>query len=608
MLSAADRQPVSSNAQSSHHISIAAGSQGVPRAWRFIVLPSRAQLQSGQAGATILRCDAPHSQSVTGPQLVWSLPVGILPHLPERVQRLLSDGLLVDDAGIARESVTPQVPFGSLSEKPSGASPDQAGDRVGEKYRALLAEAAHDIRAPLGVAQQILSRIASRVRADRSLDHNELRLLDSANDRLKQASMWCADILAPNRLEQAHTASIRQRFYPHQLLAIVAPIVTELALRRDVKLHWIGWDQSLPRLYLDSNQLARVLMNLIGNAIEASSAGSHLSVRVAWQTNVTQRLVIAIEDEGCGLDGALLKFLNSNQAASAKAGIGLATVKTLVAAMGGALSAQVVQSGGTLLRISLPVDNRLSLVRGWLVQNAASVARNQAPLSGRIQLHVLRSAGLNTRLADQLLQQSASPNDFVYRIADDRWLWLSILQSSNKSGEATSKVAISSKGAVERLSEQLTERMAVESGRLNCQLAFEWSDVDLQSLHSSLNQHNLLPQLSAAIADKFAQLGGQRIPPIDELNHEVVSEWANNRDLDSAAAQRFGERTRHAGAWRVDAADANSLATRRHREAIQPPLHQRSLTTSFLNADPLQFAELAQDWRAQQSDLLRSLE
>ncbi len=604
MPSAADHQPASLKGRSNVNVASVVRSKGVPSAWRFIVLPSRAQMPTTNSDASILRCDAAHTVGGTNSQFVWSVQVGVQPHLAALAQFLqrhsgaeansqASIEIAGADAVGADNAATPMTEVANFR-------------KVDARYRALLAEAAHDIRAPLGVAQQILSRIASRVRTDRTLDHNEMRLLASANDRLQQAATWCEEILAPDRLESAHVTSIRQRFYPHQLKALVAPLVNSLAQRHKVQLNWVGWDHSLPRLYLDSNQLARVLMNLISNAIEASSAGSQLSVRVAWQTNVTQRLVIAIEDEGHGLESALLKFVNSDQSEiPVQAGIGLATVKSLVAAMGGSLSAQICQSGGTLLRITLPVDNRLSLIRGWLVQNAGQSAGSTDKRNGRIQLHVLRSSGFNTSLADQLLQQSAAPSDFVYRIADDRWLWLSIIQSPLDARASDSNSPISSKGAVERLSEQLTERMAVESGRLNCQLAFEWADIDLHALHNSLNQRNLLPQLSAAIADKFMQLTGNRIPPINELNGELISDRTNNRDLDTAAARRPVVQTRNFGTVRVDSAEANPLAAKRHGDANLSPERLHNLASSFLNSDPSQFAELAQDWRAQLSELQR---
>lgn len=604
MLPAVDHQPASLNGRSNFNATRSWPSKDVPSAWRFIVLPSRAKLSASLADGNILRCDAAHLASVSNPQLVWSTQFGVQPELDAP-----SFGLQSSDAshrtsqaagrGYSSANGAKEASFA----EPKVTSKDRGtSSMVDERYRSLLAEAAHDIRAPLGVAQQILARIASRVRSEGTLNPTELRLLDSANDRLQQASAWCSGILAPERLDQANSRSVRQRFYPHQLMALVAPIVNSLAQRQNVQLHWVGWDHSLPRLYLDSNQLARVLMNLITNAIEASAAGSHLSVRVAWQTNVTQRLVIAIEDEGSGLDAALLKFVNNERAAPPpQAGIGLATVKSLVVALGGALSAQTVQTGGTLLRITLPVDNRMSLVRGWLIQNAERAAGGGKLPKSRIQLHVLRSSGLNTALADQLLQQAAAPNDFVYRIADDRWIWLSVIQFP--SPLETVHFDATSQGAVERLSAQLTERMAVESGRLNCQLAFEWADIDLHSLHNSLNHRNLLPQLSTAIADKLEQLRGNRIPPIDELNSAMVSEWKNNRDLDSAAAQRPNSRTRNAGTLRVDAAEANSMPTKRHHETSPAPSRTQSFASSFLNSDPSQFEELAQDWRAQQAEL-----
>jgi len=440
----------------------------------------------------------------------------------------------------------------------------------------MLAEAAHDIRAPLGVARQILSRIASRVREDGTLSKQDQRLLASANDRLEQATTWVDGILVPKRLQQVAVGTMRQRFYPHQLRGIVEPVVNDMANQRNVVLDWVGWDRSLPRLYLDANQLGRILLNLISNAIAASPRGSRLSLRIAWQTNVTQRLVIAVEDEGRGLSPALLRFVNSAQLVqpTAEAGIGLVTVKSLINAIGGSISAQVGQLGGTLFRVTVPVDNRLSLVRGWLLQQSQLVDRGGKRALNNIQLHMLRSTGLDTTVVDEWLQQAAAPEDFVYRVSQDRWLWLSVGTKSVSAGVEVSGGAIS---AVNKYS-ALTE---AQNGQLNCQLAAEWLNVELQSLHSASNQCNLLPQLAAAIADKFATLAGNRIPPINEL-----------RDRPTAAAKPL---VRQNELLRVD-----DVVRQVPKAKLRPVPRDRM---NLLTADPSIFAELAQDWREQHSQL-----
>ncbi len=331
------------------------GIANVPSMWRLLVLPNRiANFNSQTETGLRLRLDGAHGIAPSLGDLSWSTEIGRGSEGPLsacsqfvcRTPNSSDEALPVADR-LARRSLQVDAPEALPSDS-----------LMGDKYRAMLAEAAHDIRAPLGVARQILARISNRVRKEGGLSQQEIELLDSANDRLGQATQWVDGILVPTRLTKSQSTR-RQRFYPHQLRTIVEPVARELAAERDIALDWVGWDRSLPRLYLDANQIGRVLMNLISNAVAASPRGSRLSLRVAWQTNVTQRLVIAIEDEGPGLSSSLLKFVNSSQPAIApqEAGIGLVTVKQLMATIGGSVSAQVGPLGGTLFRITVPVDN-----------------------------------------------------------------------------------------------------------------------------------------------------------------------------------------------------------------------------------------------------------
>jgi len=538
-------------------------SNKVPSMWRLVVLQNGLPSSGNNSDSALrLRLDPSHGALPSFGALNWSAQIG----LPNDIDAPACSQIDCCAAtALATATISAKVPV-----------KDHESQEFGDRYRAMLAEAAHDIRAPLGVARQILNRIASRVREDGTLSNQDQRLLASANDRLEQATTWVDGILRPNRLQQVALGTMRQRFYPHQLRGIVEPVVNDMANQRNVVLDWVGWDRSLPRLYLDPNQLGRILLNLINNAIAASPRGSRLSLRIAWQTNVTQRLVIAVEDEGRGLSSALLRFVNSAQPVQppAEASIGLATVKSLINAIGGSISAQVGQLGGTLFRVTVPVDNRLSLVRGWLLQQSQLADRGGKKALNNIQLHMLRSTGLDTSVVDQWLQQAAAPEDFVYRVSEERWLWLSVGTKSASAGAAISGGATEAVNKYSALAE-------ARNGQLNCQLAAEWLNVELQSLHSTSNQRNLLPQLAAAIADKFATLSDNRIPPINELRNRLTS-----------ATKPL---VRQYDLLRVD-----DVAGQVPKAKLRPVPRDRM---NLLTADPAIFAELAQDWREQHSQL-----
>lgn len=541
-------------------------SVGSACSWRFLVLPSRSTATRPEA--TVARFDQPHRLEV--PHILnWSEQI-VAPKIPG----LDLGGAIDCGFDFSPRDVREQAVWSSANTEINAPqlSPTAPVSFPGThlQLRAMLAEAAHDIRAPIGVARQILNRLSSLARNAGKLSSTDIGLIDSASDRLEQATSWVDGILLPNRLTKAYEVTLRQRFYPHQVLSLIRPNVQDLADRRNVQIRWEGWERSLPRLYLDANQLGRVLQNLIVNAIEASPEEAVLSIRVAWQTNVTQRLVIAIEDEGEGLSEPILRYINSTDASvpPAEVGIGLQTVKRLMRSCG-SLSAQIVPRGGTLFRLTLPVDNRLSIVRGWLLQNAQP-AQRLSPTSVRtIGLHLIRSSGLDAYRVDRLLQEQATPGDLVYRVSDDRWLWLTMQGESSKSRAV---------GAIG----QLIDQEGVANGRIHSQLMIEWPHVDFCELLSATDQRHLLPQLSKSIARKFDELAGNRIPPIDQLKTSFRS-------------------AKPAGGSGRERSDRNQRMLRVDTPRSSPELTRRFPGGTFgninlLNTDPDVFSRVSLSW------------
>ncbi len=471
-------------------------------AWRFIVLSNRTQAGLRNTYSQI-RIDSAHTLTNPGKPLNWTTDTAINAGF-ERIGSIQVDCLPASPV-VAREAVPTLLERRMDEPLPTASQPGArlAGNHL--QLKSMLAEAAHDIRTPLGVARQILNRLSTQVRGRGTLSSQDMELLESANERLQQATEWVDGILVPGKLAGAEQPNIRQRFYPHQLLNILRPIVEPLAKAKGVKLEWIGWDRSLPRLLLDANKLTRVMLNLIENAIDASETGDPVQVKVAWQNNVTQRLLLSVEDQGAGLPKPLLSYLNGSSGARVpeECGIGLQTVKALSGSLG-TFSAQIVPRGGSLMRITVPVDNRAALIRSWLIQQSREVSQRGMKRSPGIGLMLLRSVGADSNRVDRMIQERVSANDFVYRVSEDRWLMLSM-----------NEVAIHSDGMASMRRE--IEDSLANAGSLHGQLVYVWPNVDLSQLHLSSDERNLLPHLAQAISQKFDELAGNRVPPIDQL-------------------------------------------------------------------------------------------
>lgn len=530
--------------------------------WQVVLLPPRFEEEAESSGARPLWIRHDQASDIPAPirALNWSTDVASYEDSPAKV--------------------TPEqdVDFKELVAAQTGAkrtANDLPSDKLQARLINLLSEAAHDIRSPIATASQIISTVTNRVRSHGTLTRGELELLDIANMRLVQASNWAEGILLDRSLEQGAPVVVRSRFYPPQWQEMVRPLLDSIAEQRQVQLNWVGWDRSLPRLYLDANHLSRAVLNLVTNAIQASRKGQEVSIRIDWQRNVSQRLVIAIEDSGCGLGNELLRQVNTiatwqnNTSPTNATGLGLKTAKSLILGLGGSISAQTAPSGGTLFRLTLPVDNPLSLVRGWLTQNAALATREEKELSRSAMIHAIRVRDLEPQLVDAHLQQAASQQDLVYRVAADRWLWMTIAAESHS--------------GIETVTRQLDDLSSTDQACLT-RLVFRSRAFTLLGLHSSEDALERLPYFSNEIAGRVNELLSGRVPPVDELQ---------TRDKAIMVKPLLKRPSR-----RLLRADTASTS--------RPHLHAAKLRNAAKSGDPeltKALADLAEQWHSTQTKL-----
>lgn len=476
-----------------------------PAAWQMVILPRPATGAGHPApnAAADLRFDSAHA-GLTQPHfpLNWSDLVGVHP--------------------ASSLDPTPQLVATSLATRSNqSAAASSVVDRAA--VQELLAEAAHEVRSPIAGAIQALMMVTQRA-AGQPLDTRELQLLQAAQVRLLHANRWAEDILAERSLNQRALPNVRRRFYPDQWRQELLPIVQTTADKNQVQLLWEGWDRSLPRMYMDANHLSRVVMNLVINAVQASPKGESVSIRAAAQSNVSQRLLISIEDHGIGLDASTMRRLNSSQAwseeestANRSHGLGLRTVKTLVEAMGGSISVQRGAQGGTLFRLAFPVDDLRLLVRQWMMRLAVEQGLDQ---DAYLAVYALGVTDMDEELVDRHLQRTATPAEFIYRFAKSQWMSLRLV-SNQTSGAAD----------VHSLASKLNEFGRRTNQHARCQADLVCKLVELP--FANRGTHDDAPRLRAmldAIHSHAQRLMDGRVPPLDlittvdpvPLAHETV--------------------------------------------------------------------------------------
>jgi two-component system, NtrC family, nitrogen regulation sensor histidine kinase NtrY len=136
-------------------------------------------------------------------------------------------------------------------------------------------------------------------------------------------------------------------------LTLYAGLVTHIALER-------AFDASLPQVRVDPEQIRRVVINLVDNAIEAltSSGATEPTVRLSTAYDGANSLVrLVVADNGPGIppadrDKLFMPYYSTKLRGS---GLGLAIVRRIVAEHGGNIEAADESPRGTRFSIELPV-------------------------------------------------------------------------------------------------------------------------------------------------------------------------------------------------------------------------------------------------------------
>jgi two-component system sensor histidine kinase KdpD len=226
-------------------------------------------------------------------------------------------------------------------------APLAEADRV---RSALLAAVGHDLRRPLAAATAAVTTLRQ---SDLALsDDDREALLETAEDSLHGLASLVTDLLDASRV-QAGVLAVS--LAPTELDEVVLPALDELGVGpADVEL---DLSPGIPPVRADGVLLQRVLVNLLGNALRYSPAGSRPVLAASAFAGTVQVRVI---DRGPGIpaerrEAVFAPFQRlSDTDNDSGIGLGLALSKGFVEGMGGTLDVEDTPGGGLTMVVSLP--------------------------------------------------------------------------------------------------------------------------------------------------------------------------------------------------------------------------------------------------------------
>jgi signal transduction histidine kinase len=213
----------------------------------------------------------------------------------------------------------------------------------------IAAGLAHEIRNPLGS----ITGSIEMLRESSGLSEEDKRLCDIVQREARRLNDLVGDMVdlskpRPPRAEATDVAALARD---------VVALASNAARGSDVSVVYEGPErEALARC--DGAQMRQVVWNLVRNAIQASSAQSSVTVRVAA---AERAVTLSVEDQGPGVpeDVGTRIFEDFFTTRTHGAGIGLAVVKRIIddhAAMGARLQVERGVHGGACFRVTLDSD------------------------------------------------------------------------------------------------------------------------------------------------------------------------------------------------------------------------------------------------------------
>jgi len=228
-----------------------------------------------------------------------------------------------------------------------------------QQIQQFTGDAAHELRTPLAAIQATVESVLRAPHISEDDAQETLTVIGRQNQRL---TTLVSDLLLLSRFDSEQPPTLKQRCCLPDILNDIAEEMAAFAMSKEISL---SVDiQTQPQLSVMGNeeQLYRLVLNLVNNALTYTPAGGQVMLSLKQQQ---QEALISVEDTGIGIapegqDRIFDRFYRVDRVRSRKtgnAGLGLAIAQAIAKAHHGTLSVTSQLGAGSTFTISLSVTD-----------------------------------------------------------------------------------------------------------------------------------------------------------------------------------------------------------------------------------------------------------
>jgi len=236
----------------------------------------------------------------------------------------------------------------------------EAAERASVAKSTFLANMSHEIRTPMNA----ILGFSQLMRRDKGLSEHQRQQLDIINSSGEHLLALINDVLEMSKVEAGRISTNPTAFSLQTLLDEMNSLFGLRAEAKGLDFHIVR-SEDLPRFVVtDENKLRQILVNLLGNAVKFTDAGSvELRVAVRHEEGGGLRLLVEVEDTGRGIApedmGRLFQYFEQVAAGremETGTGLGLAISREFVHLLGGEIVVESTLGVGSTFKFDIAVE------------------------------------------------------------------------------------------------------------------------------------------------------------------------------------------------------------------------------------------------------------